>query len=72
MKTNLVKFYITTFFLCCTVVTFAQPAIPDESDGDTTPAAPIDDYIWLLAVIGLLFIFLKFRASYQQAANSQE
>jgi hypothetical protein len=33
-------------------------------DGDTTPGASIDDYVWVLALIGLAFVILKFRAIY--------
>jgi len=33
-------------------------------DADATPPAPIDDYVWVLAVFGLLFVFMKFRAIY--------
>ncbi len=72
MKNNLVKFYITALFLCCTLVTFAQPGVVDETDGDTTPAASIDGYVWILAAIGLLFVFFSIRSYYKQVANSEE
>ncbi len=46
---------------------FAQPGGNDaggglENDGDTTPGAPIDNYVIVLAIIGLIFVFMKFRA----------
>jgi len=45
---------------------FGQPGdtAPDglEGDGDTTPGTPIDDYLWVLAIIAILFVFMKFRA----------
>jgi len=72
MKNNLVKFYITAFFLCCTLVTFAQPGVVDETDGDTTPAASINGYVWILVAIGLVYAFLRFRAIYKQVANSED
>ena len=66
MKNTALKYYIAAFYLCSTFVLFAQPGdtAPGglEGDGDTTPGAPIDDYVWVLAVIGLLFVFMKFRA----------
>ncbi len=67
MKNKVLKHYIVAFYLCSTFIMFAQPGdtAPDglELDGDTTPAAaPIDDYVWVLALIGLVLVFLKFRA----------
>lgn len=69
MKNNLLKYYITAFYLCSSFAMFAQPGAEDTggtgnlegTTGDTTPA-PIDDYVWVLALIGLFFIFMKFRA----------
>ena len=65
MKNTLLKYYIAAFYLCSTFVMFADPgtgtddATPLES-GDTP--APIDDYVWVLAVLGLIFVFMKYRA----------
>lgn len=62
MKKNLLKYYyIVALYLCSTLTLFAQ-ALPDETDGDTTPAAPIDDYVWVAALVGLLFVFMWFRS----------
>ena len=67
MKNTLLKYYTAVFYLCSSFVLFAQEpgdTAPGglETDGDVTPAAPIDDYVWVLALIGLLFVFLKLRA----------
>lgn len=69
MKNRLLKYYIATFYLCSTFVMFAQPGtgsnnggVDDGGSGDTTPGAPIDNYVWVLAIIGLIFVFMKFRA----------
>jgi hypothetical protein len=69
MKKNLLKYYIATFYLCSTFVMFAQTdpgtggVDNGDGSGDVTPgAAPIDDYVWVLALVGLLFVFIKFRA----------
>ena len=83
MKNNILKLYITAFLLCSTFVMFAQG--PGEGNGgsgdagldggaesDTTGGAPIDDYVWVLFAIGILLVFLKFRAMYKQEISSQE
>ena len=53
-------------YFCSTIVLFAQPG--DGSDGaaleGTDPPAPIDDYVWVLVVVGLFFVFMKFRSIY--------
>lgn len=46
------------FILLCTTPIFAQA---DPGD-DPVEAAPIDDYILFMALIGFLFAFLKLRA----------
>lgn len=65
MKTNFLKYYTIAFYLCSTFVMFAQPGDNDTdgtiNDGDA-PGAPIDDYIWVMALVGLFFVFMKFRA----------
>lgn len=70
MKNTLLKYYIAAFYLCSTFVLFAQPGSGNGEtgegalEGNDPAAAPIDDYVWVLAVIGLLFVFMKFRAIY--------
>ena len=77
MKTNLLKYYIAAFYFCSTFVLFAQPGNNDgggglENDGDTTPAAPIDDYIWVLALLGLTLALLKLRTMYKNEFQIKE
>ncbi len=65
MKNNLVKYYIVAVYLCSTFVLFA--AGPGTDDGTGTletpdPPAPIDNYVILLAIVGILFTFMRFRA----------
>lgn len=69
MKTKLIKYLLVIQFLLINVVLFAQtdPGSDDglgglEGGGDTTPAAPINNYVWVLALVGLLFVFVKFRS----------
>ena len=42
---------------------FAQPGSGNETGDLESPdtPAPIDDYIWVLALIGLVFVFLKLK-----------
>jgi hypothetical protein len=69
MKNRLIKYYIAAFCFCFTSILFAQPGTEDTggagnlegTTGDTTPA-PIDDYIWVLILVGLVFVFMKYRA----------
>lgn len=53
------------------VITFAQTTpgdIGDPADANPldTPAAPIDSYLWLLALVGLLYVLLRFRTLAKQ------
>lgn len=53
-------------FFCSTMVLFAQPG-EGSSGGDLEaedPPVPIGDYLWILAAVGLLFVFMKFKARY--------
>lgn len=76
MKKNLLKYYIATFYLCSSFAMFAQTdpgtggGVENDGTGDTTPTAPIDDYVWVLALIGLFFVFMKFRAIQKNKINS--
>jgi hypothetical protein len=77
MKTNLLKYYIAAFYIFSTFVMVAQPGAGNGETGDgalegaDAPAAPVDGYVWVLALIGLLFVFLKFRAVFKQGADLQ-
>lgn len=64
MKNNLLKQYTVALYFCTTVVAFAQPGTNDGTGSleDTDPTAPIDNYIWVLAIVGLFFVFIKFRS----------
>ena len=75
MKTNLLKYYIAAFYLCSTFVTFAQPGTNDDTgglEGGDTLAAPIDGYVWVLAALGLVYVFLRVRTFAQQGNNPQD
>jgi hypothetical protein len=68
MKNIVSKFYVVAAFLCSTAIMFAQPgATSDDApelggmEGNDTQA-PIGDYLWVLAVVGLVFVYFKFRS----------
>ena len=68
MKNNLLKYYIAAFYLCSTFALFAAPGDGNGETGDAAlegadaPAAPIDNYVLALALVGLMFVFIKLRA----------
>ena len=76
MKTNLLKYYTAALYLCSTFVTFAQPGTDDSGESGnlegTDPATPIDGYVWVLATLCLVYVFLRIRAFAQQGNNPQD
>ena len=69
MKNNLLKYYIAAFYFASTFILFATETPGTEDEGGNMEggeAAPIDDYVWVLAIIGLLFVFYRLRAFAQQ------
>ncbi len=74
MKNNLLKFYTLAFYFASTFILFAQSTPGANDEGGTMEsdevAAPIDDYVWILAVIGLLFVFYRLR-SFAKQANAE-
>jgi hypothetical protein len=74
MKNSLIKQYIAIFYLCSTFVTFAQSPGSDTPggglEGTDAPAAPIDDYLWVLALVGLVLVFMKLKAIQNKRMHS--
>ncbi|MGQ7946824.1 hypothetical protein [Flavobacterium sp. WC2509] len=69
MKNNSLKYYIAAVFFLSTFVMFSYPGEPGPGDGggggpglEGDDGVPIDNYVWVLAVIGLVFVFMKLRA----------
>lgn len=48
---------------------FAQA---DPGDDPDVPAAPIDDYIWVLVLVAITFAILKFKSIYKQNLSTKE
>jgi len=59
-----VAFVVVPFFTA-----IAQETFPDDTD-DLTPAAPIDDYIWLMLVVAIYLAFRFFKQ--KQIINSEQ
>ena len=72
MKNTALKYYIAAFYFCSTFVLVAQPGSGNGGEGDAgleaedAQAAPIDDYVWVLAAIGLIYVFLRIQAFAKQ------
>ena len=77
MKNNLSKLYLVAIYLCSTFVMFAGNPGADtaggtlESDGDNSGTAPIGDYIWVLALLVVVYAFWKIRAFSLQENESK-
>ena len=66
MKNLFNKYYIAFFYLCSNFVLFAEPGDGNDTndlENVDAVAAPINDYIWILALVGLIFVFLKLKAA---------
>jgi hypothetical protein len=78
---NTLKYFIAICFFCSTLAVFAQPGEGNGSSGDagldggaesdTTGGAPIDDYVWVLAGLGLVYVW-RLRAFAPQGKSTQE
>jgi hypothetical protein len=72
MKKYFNKYYNTFFLLFSNFVLFAQ--VGNENDTNDlenadTLAAPINDYLWVLALVGLVFVFIKLKSYSRQFDN---
>lgn len=64
---------ISIFISLVSSPVFAQETLTGPGEEiDSAVVAPIDDYVWVLALVGLLFVFLKFRDVYKRGADLQE
>lgn len=75
MKNNVSKYFVTAVFLCSTFIMFADdPGTGTDGDplegGD--PPLPIDGYVWVLAAMSLVYVFLRLRAFALQGKASKE
>lgn len=65
MKNLFNKYYVAFFYLCSTFVVFAEPGDGNDTndlENVDAVAAPINDYLWVLALAGLIFVFMKLKS----------
>ena len=71
MKNIVSKFYVVAAFLCSTAIVFAQEGPGDTADIGELEGAdnqlPIGDYLWVLAVVGLMLVYWKFRSMHKNS-----
>jgi len=72
MKNNIKILYVIVFSLFSSLTAFAEPGTEDTNgnlEGTDVVAAPIDNYVWILAllILGSIFAFYKvWKAQNQQ------
>lgn len=64
------KIAVLVFVLFTTLVN-AQTDLPDAPE-DEPAAAPIDGYVWVLAVLALIYVFQRFRGLPKGNPSSEE
>lgn len=65
MKNLFNKYYVAFFYLCSTFMVFAEPGDGNDTndlENVDAVAAPINDYLWVLALAGLIFVFMKLKS----------
>ena len=64
MKTKLFNIYLLGFFLLSDFMLFAQDPANDDGtgtlEGSDTPAAPINNKLIILGVIGIIYVYYTF------------
>jgi len=66
MKNNVLQYFLTALFFCTTLGLIAQPGSTGDGngglEGTDAPAAPIDNYVWIITVIliGIIYAFIKY------------
>ena len=71
MKNTLSKYSLAVFFFCINFATFAaQPGSESDTgnlENPDAPAAPIDNYLWILVLLGILLAVYTFRNNQKTA-----
>jgi hypothetical protein len=68
MKNKFLKYCTAVLFLCTSTIVFAQPGDNDGGGGleGNDPAAPIDDYVGILALAGFSYVLYKVKANQKE------
>ena len=64
MKNTISKFCITCLFFLSNFIIFAQPSSSNDAgnlENTDAAAASIDDYLWILVILGILFAAYTFK-----------
>lgn len=61
---------VSTFISLLSTPIFAQ--LEDPGDDPDAIAAPIDSYVWVLAIVGLIYVLIRLRAFYTQGSTTIE
>ncbi len=72
MKNNIIKIYALVLYFCATYVMMADPGTTDDTGTleETDTPLPIDDYLWILAIVGLSFVFWKLKNNIKHSINN--
>ena len=57
-------------FLATNPVIAQRRSLEDPGDDPDVPAAPLDDYLWVLVLVGLVFAIIKLKAYAKQTKPS--
>jgi hypothetical protein len=66
------KIFIIICGIFITLLSNPVLAQADPGDDPDPVAAPIDGYVWVLAALGLVYVFLSVRAFTQQLGNTPQ
>ena len=66
------KISVFVFMLFSTLVSAAEGDPTDLPDEPVDTTLPIDNYVWILALLGLIYVFLRFRALGKPNPSSEE
>jgi hypothetical protein len=61
------KIFLIIASIFIALLSFPIFAQEDPGVDPEVPAAPIDDYLWVLGAIGLIYVFLRIRALAKQS-----
>lgn len=74
MKKQLKIIYISFFLLCNNFLLLAQPDqenSTDDLESADPDTVPITDYLWILVLVGLIYVFIRLQSLSKQK-NSEK
>jgi hypothetical protein len=70
MKKIFIIMVITFISLLSTPIFANLEELEDPGDDPDAIAAPIDSYVWVLAIVGLIYVLIRLRAFYTQGSTT--